>query len=372
MKKVPHYFLLLVLMLISSKNLSGQSMPVIVGPDVATQFMHYTYSLGNATGYTKKNYIYDIHQISNLGRFDSDEIILLFLESGTIRMSIIVNRISDGAEFTIYKDIQVQSNPLIISMPENVCPFGTQIGVSEISPHMRIDFLNVYPRGIGNVSSNGFLTYPSSQSGEAFFSYNVLIPGYSGLSPSQTPKFQLRPHELIGSYYYSGGALRTLSQYSSNYTPRTDLTIIEFDMPMSSFSYELLTPGNVIGMRQNAKKFEFRITDGDAIFRFTFDWGCCTTTENIIFTTNSSYNISTQSGLLSINKEQSNGTEYAVNKISKDRYEIIDANTGIIKKNGLLTSNYNQIDASGLSNGLYVVRVISGDHVQTEKITIKN
>lgn len=56
--------------------------------------------------------------------------------------------------------------------------------------------------------------------------------------------------------------------------------------------------------------------------------------------------------------------------IQIDTYRIIDALSGALKKQGQLVQDINEINATDIPNGVYVVQIISGDEQENYKISI--
>lgn len=108
----------------------------------------------------------------------------------------------------------------------------------------------------------------------------------------------------------------------------------------------------------------------DHLLKCDFNWGCCTTTKYYLFRNilQSGYSVNYQpdSDVVSLSKDPDKENYVQ----SNDRYDIIDAATGSIKKNGIIVSEETQIDVSGLSNGIYVIRILSGGQSQSLKIMI--
>ena len=89
------------------------------------------------------------------------------------------------------------------------------------------------------------------------------------------------------------------------------------------------------------------------------------------FTIRSPYSVSyiASSNLVSISREDDSTT---LNRMSNqvDTYRIVDALTGVSKKQGQLVQGLNEIDATSISNGVYIVQIMSGDNTESYKISI--
>jgi hypothetical protein len=235
-----------------------------------------------------------------------------------------------------------------------------------------------WSRSIGAITIGTTFKYPyrtmTIQYPDAHAGLKIITTG--GLTVSTRYK-KASQHIVNGRYMvYNHSSYQTL--HSANYIPQNSSVqfILNINSDIESFSWQNLTPNaGTVTYNNSTRTYSFQTTGNgnQVVFRFTYNWGCCTTTEDYIFRIVSSYSVFSNagSGVLLIKPE--NESKSANHVRLSGKYEIVDIYTGIIKKSGLLIPfSETSIDVSNLSSGIYIVRVIFGDTIQGYKVSISN
>lgn len=299
----------------------------------------------------------------------------VFTAPGTYRIS------AGGAS----KTIVVTSNPLTLSASSNICPRGTQLTFSEISSHLNRKF-----EFSGNqvssmyVDDNGLLTYNDIYGGVCEISYSVKY-GEKICGKLEKPlSINRKSHSISGTYCYTDGGYPVSPDYdlhgSSNFVPLGQEVTVDVDVSQARLlKFDLISNSNYsVDIREKnlySGRIRFIITKGTNIsFNYSLDYGCHVKTDRCDFTVrrmNTTYSVAAPaySGIIRIEKENKDVVKSVP---TTTPYNIVNALTGTVVLKGCLTQDINEVDASVLSNGIYVVQIYSGEEVQTHKISVRN
>lgn len=280
-------------------------------------------------------------------------------------------------------DINIIPNPLVLDIPNHICPYGTQISCPTV---ISSDYEKVYSvkgNTTAQITQDGILTYEPGSTGTVTVKMSLCKRGFEYAKIDKI--ITLDPHNdynLIGMYNINmNGSIqrRYLSPTSNNPVNNGQAVEITFQQNLYNFSWEFLSEIGAFQMsyNQNSKLFRFipsyKVGDGFR-FRFYFNENPNCTHMNYCdygFTIRSPYSVSyiASSNLVSISREDDSTT---LNRMSNqvDTYRIVDALTGVSKKQGQLVQGLNEIDATSISNGVYIVQIMSGDNTESYKISI--
>lgn len=292
----------------------------------------------------------------------------IFLTSGTIQ--VISSKVS--------KSIFVQSNPLELSIPNHICPSGTQLTcAAAISPLLTKSY-TVSGNSTAKITNTGLLTYDSKEIGTIKAKVSLLY-GNSICKQSEEETISLDvSHKLSGHYSsdYNGATYnRNISNTNNPVDWGAEVSSDFYLSGMTNFSWSFLTPDAVVntshvnvGSDRHQIKFKPVGNIGDIItLRLKYNKPDCPNliTYDCLFIIEGSYSIAYSSNVLSIKKQA------VPNGRSVDQYIMTNALNGNLMKKGPLNQDITFIDVSGFPKGIYIVKVISGTYARSFKISIK-
>ena len=282
--------------------------------------------------------------------------------------------------------ITVKPNPLVLEVPSHACPYGTQLKFTDISSHLRKD-ISISGNSTAKISETGLLTFDPSSTGiinvkmAVYFKWGGSIHEFEVGSVEK--QIAIAPHDFRCSYYieYAGGQTSNPQDFipnSNNMLIEGEKTIVNFMSYYENFSWELLTPNNATDISYEAWNGIFKFIphsrNGRSV-RFGFKYntpGCPIQQTCVVYflISNNPYDVvySASSNIISIKRDNENTLSRMA--VVNDNYSIIDAMSGVIKKQGILNQVVNEIDASNLPKGVYFVQITSGEDVQSYKISI--
>lgn len=144
----------------------------------------------------------------------------------------------------------------------------------------------------------------------------------------------------------------------------TPIQIYMYMPELNSFDWEV-QGGDFGFISRSANSLTFRLEGPSTSFILSFNRGCCIERRWVWFFSQEDYSIMQLPGVLTISTDDSTlGHVTAL-------FEIIEVNTGIIKKQNSFNDNYHQVDISDLKDGLYIVKITANDKIENHKIIIK-
>lgn len=281
------------------------------------------------------------------------------------------------------KTISVISNPLSLSAPTTVCPWGTQLNLSEISSYLTREFEVSGGGGSLAITKDGLLTYDDLFEGTCSVSYSVKYGGVVQDRLAQAVSMRLKPHVLTGKYYLSDDGSPSGKEYvlriSSNFIPLEKEVIAYVDLSGAKLKKFNLIPSSynqvtIYEINLLSGRIRFKVTKGANVsFEYALEYACHVKEGRCDFTirgNNSTYLVSAPagSGIIRIGKENE-----AIGKSTRmaDQYDILNALTGSVLLKGRLAESENEVDASALPRGIYIVRIYTSEGIQTHKISIE-
>lgn len=292
---------------------------------------------------------------------------IIFLTSGEITVS------SNKA----HKNILVQSNPLELSVPNHICPSGTQLTCATVVSPLLTKSYSVSGVSTAKITNTGLLTYDSKENGTLKARVSLLYGNNTSIE-SVEKTINLDVSHIPSGHYsfeYNGLTYNRSISISNNPVDWGEIITSDFYISgMTNFSWSFLTPDAVvntshssIGSDRHQIKFKPVGNIGDVItLRLKYNKPGCPNliTYDCNFVIEGSYSVSYNSNTLTIKKQMGQGNR------SIDQYTLVNALNGNLVKKGQLTQNVSSIDVSGISKGIYIVNIISGDYTRSFKIYI--
>lgn len=293
---------------------------------------------------------------------------IIFLTSGNI--TIASNKVS--------KSITVQSNPLGISVPNHICPSGTQLTCTTAISALLTKSYSVSGVSTAKITDTGFLTYDSKENGTVKAKV-ALLYGNSTIVQSDEKNISLNvSHIPSGNYSFDYNGAPYNRAISTNNNPVDWGVMITSDFylsGMTNFSWSLLTLDAAVnishvslGADRHQIKFKPVGNIGDIItLRLKYNKPGCPNliTYDCNFVIEGSYSIAYSSDALVIKKQMDQKSR------SIDQYLLIDALNGNLVKKGQLTQEITYVDVSGVPKSLYIVKIISESCTRSFKVSIK-
>jgi len=278
----------------------------------------------------------------------------------------------------ITKTVVVKKNPLLISIPNHICPYGTQIIFPEVD-HRIGKTITITGDRTAQITDMGLLTYDPETIGEIDLEYKLGVAGDATIHK----KIRLEPdYKYLQGMYdveINNSIRRVRLSEDKNYANNGKAVELCLNSDILNFSWELLTGTGAfeISYDKNSKIFRFIPSyqvGHEVRFRFSFNRNINCTHMNVCdygFTIRNPYSVSyiNSSNVIQISREN----DFVIlNRMSTqiDAYRIIDALSGTLKKQGQLVQDINEINATDIPNGVYVVQIISGDEQESYKISI--
>lgn len=290
---------------------------------------------------------------------------LVFLHSGQ-------DTITAGG---IDKGITIISNPFSIILPDHICPQGTQITTSEVSSFFSKSFSVSGVDPTAKISESGLLTYDPTKHGTLKIKASI---SYNNKAVAIAEKdITIGAHDLHGYLYPNNYEYTRRDLENNNYIPANNTITVHFGMDFTEFSYELLKTSGVPEVNYSRNNLVFHnmsMPAGYVIpFKFTYKLAGCKEPTiqyvNFIVLDEDDYLVGPSYPTVYINRINTNQVRLTKNA-KNDKYTIIEASTGIIKKEGYLNSEKNEINISNLSKGLYIVRIQTPNKTENHKIFI--
>ena len=288
------------------------------------------------------------------------------------------NVIFNGAEFASVGFINSASDVDVfrVSITQNwrgvinITPNYTIVnGYKTTNIDVEVDLLN----GSGSVIK----TYSPTTSTAATIDTNLNSGTYFLRVKSTTNNPNISNYGMLGDYVIQGAPLAALPVHSLNLSGAVTNNKHELnwnivaDEPIESIAIEASTDGKTFSTLQDVnnslRKFVYQPFEKGTVYYRVY---VVTVSQLKYYSNIISLKEAKAAGKYNLLTNVISGTDISINSTGNYAWKLIDMN-GRNMGNGKMTNGYNRLDASKMSSGMYLLQIIDGTEISTEKIVKK-
>jgi hypothetical protein len=234
---------------------------------------------------------------------------------------------------------------------------------------VEVDLLN----GSGNVLQ----TYSPTTSTAATIDTMLNSGTYFLRVKSTTNNPNISNYGMLGDYIIQGAPLAALPVHSLNLSGAVTNNKHELnwnivaDEPIESIAIEASTDGKTFSTLQDVnnslRKFVYQPFEKGTVYYRVY---VVTVSQLKYYSNIISLKEAKAAGKYNLLTNVISGTDISINSTGTYAWKLIDMN-GRNMGNGKMTNGFNRLDASKMSSGMYLLQIIDGSEISTEKIVKK-